>query len=93
MRARLVVHPIEAGLDGETGEHAVFGSVAVGRGDVDAAALVVQRVGRVQALLVPALGDAQLDARPLVHDRDGQRVQLLLAALDGRKRAISRREV
>ena len=81
MRAGLVVDPIEAGLDGEAGEHAVFGPIAVGGGDVDAASLVVERVGRVQALLVPALGDAQLDARPLVHDRDGQRVELLLAAL------------
>ena len=37
----LVVDPIEAGLDGQPGEHAVLGAVAVARRHVDRSALVV----------------------------------------------------
>lgn len=79
--ATLVVDPVEARLDGEPGQHAVFAAVPVTGGDVDGAALVVQRVSCVVALLVPALRDAQQRARPLVHHGDRQRVQLLLAPL------------
>jgi len=43
----LVVDPVESGLDGQTGQHAVLGAVAIRRRDVHASSLVVQRVGRV----------------------------------------------
>ena len=86
MSAGLVVDPVESGLDGEPREHPVLGAVPVGRGEVHAAALVVQRVGGVEPLLVPALRDAQLDARPLVHHRNGERVELLLAPLRTKKK-------
>ena len=45
--SRLVVDPIESRLDGQTGEHAVLGAVAIRRRDVHASPLVVQRIGGV----------------------------------------------
>ena len=79
--ARLVVDPVEAGLDGEAGEKAVLGPVPVRGGEVDGSSLVVEAVPRVVVLLVPRLCHAQAHARPLVHYGDGEGVQLLLAAL------------
>lgn len=78
---RFVVDPVESSLDGQTCQHAVFGTVAIRCRNVDAPSFVVQRVGSVQAFLVPAFRHAQFHARPLVHHRNGQRVQLLFAAL------------
>ena len=77
----LVVHPVESRVHGEPGEHAVLLLVAVGRGEVDGAALVVEAAVGVLEVLVPGLDDAQVHARPLVHHRDRQRVHLLLAPL------------
>jgi len=79
--------PVESGLDGQAGQHAVLGLVAIGGGDGYRAALVVKRLLAMLIVLVPALGDQQADAGPLVHHRVGQHVQLLLAAL---KRAEGR---
>jgi hypothetical protein len=39
----------------------------------------------VQAFLVPAFRHAQFHARPLVHHRNGQRVELLFASLENWK--------
>lgn len=86
MRLGFVVDPVEASLDGQASQHAVLAAVPIRGGDVHRAALVVQRLLGVVAVLVPALRDTQLDARPLVHDGDGQRVQLVLAALPGGSR-------
>lgn len=55
-------------------------------GDVDGPPLVVERVLRMVAVLVPALGDPELHAGPHVHHRDGQGVQLVLAALSTKER-------
>ena len=55
--------------------------VSVTGGDVQCAALVVERVLGVTVVLVPALGDAHLQSRPLVHHLYRQRVQLVFAAL------------
>ena len=71
VRLGLVVDPVEAGLHGQARQHAVLAAVAVRGGDVHCAALVVQRLFRVVAVLVPALGHPQLHARPLVHHGDG----------------------
>lgn len=46
----------------------------VWRGDVHGTALVVQRVLRVMAVLIPAFCHPELHAWPHVHHRDGQRV-------------------
>lgn len=72
VRSALVKDPVEARLDGKARQHAVLGAVAVAGGEVDGAALVVQRVLQVGVLLVPALDDAQAHARPLVHHADRQ---------------------
>lgn len=53
----------------------------VGCGDVNCTALVVQRVLRMMAVLIPAFSNSQLHTRPHVHHRNGQRVQLILTAL------------
>ena len=77
----LVVDPVEARVHCEPGEHAVLLLVAVGRGEVYGAALVMEAAVGVLEVLVPRLDDAQVHARPLVHHRDRQRVHLLLATL------------
>lgn len=84
VRPGLVVDPVETSLDREPRQHSVLGAVAVARCHVDGTSLVVQRVRRVLALLVPALGHPQLHPRPLVHHRDRQGVELLLASLQHR---------
>lgn len=81
VRSTLVVHPVEARLDGKSGEHSVFAAIAIGRGDVDGSALVVQRIDGVEVVLVPAFRHPQLHARPLIHHRDGEDVELLFQAL------------
>ena len=78
----LVVYPVEARLHGQPRQHAVLGLVAVRGGDVHRTSLVVQGLLRMVAVLVPALCDPQADSRPQVHDGDGQRVQLVLTALE-----------
>lgn len=80
--AALVEDPVEAGLDGEAGQHAVLAAVAVAGRQVHGPALVVQRVVHVRVLLVPALDHPQPHPRPLVHHADRQRVQLLFATLE-----------
>ena len=82
----LVVDPVEPGLHGQARQHGVLVPVPVRRGDVHRPALVVQRLLRVVAVLVPALGDPQPDPGPQVHHRDGQRVQLVFAALQENRR-------
>lgn len=81
VRLRLVVDPVEAGLDGQAGQHAVLAAVPVRGGDVHGAALIVQGLLGVVAVLVPAFCYPQLHPGPLIHHRDSQGVQLVLAAL------------
>lgn len=79
----LIIDPVEAGLHRQPGQGAVFALVPVRGGDVHGPALVVQRLLEVVSVLVPALGDPQLHPRPLIHHRDGQRVQLVFTSLCG----------
>ena len=77
----LVVHPVKAGLDREAGQQPVFPPVPVAGGHVHGAALVVEALPGVVILLVPGLGHPEPHARPLIHHRDGQRVELLFTSL------------
>lgn len=81
VRSGLVVDPVEASLDGQSREHSVLGTIAIARRHVHRSALVVQRVRRVFALLVPALGNPELHPRPLIHHGDRQSVEFLFAPL------------
>lgn len=78
---RFVVDPVEAGLHRQPGQGPVLALVPVRGGDVHGSALVVQRLLKVVAILVPAFSDPQFHPGPLVHHRDGQRVQLVFASL------------
>lgn len=84
----LIIHPVEAGLHCQPRQQSVLIAVAVRRGDVHGAAFVVQRLLRMVPVFVPALGHPQLHAGPLVHHRDGQGVQAVLAALRGESAAL-----
>lgn len=77
----LVVNPVEASLHCQPRQHAVFITVTVRGGDIHCSAFIVQRILKVIAVFIPALGDPQLHAWPHDHDRDGQRVQLVLTTL------------
>ena len=79
--SRLIVDPVEAGLHGQRGKQAVLGPVSVAGGEINSPALVMEAVARMVRLLVPSLCHPNLHPWPLVHHRDGQRVELLLAAL------------
>lgn len=81
VRPALIVHPIESRLNRQSRQHAIFATIAIGRRDVDRSTFVVQRMLTVGNLLVPALGDAQLNAGPFVHHRNGEHVELFFAAL------------
>lgn len=89
----LVIHPVEAGLHCQTCQQSILIAVAVRRGDVHCAALIVQGLLRVVTVFVPALGHPQLHAGPLVHHRDGQGVQAVLATLREESTALGRRTV
>lgn len=81
MRFTFVVHPIETRLDGESCQHAISRSLRRIGCYINGSTLVVQRCGPVPFVFGPGFGDTQFDAGPLVHNRHGQRVQFLLAAL------------
>lgn len=84
----LVVDPVEAGLNCQSSQHGVLVAVAVRGRDVDRPSLIVERLLRMVAVLVPALCDPEAHPRPQVHHRDGQRVQLVLAALPGKGKGL-----
>lgn len=90
MATTLVEHPVEAGLDGQPCQHADLRPILVRRHDVDGAPFVVQRLGRMHVVLVPALGHHEPQTGPLVHHRDGQYVELFFAALRERDRERER---
>lgn len=77
MRPGLVVDPIEAGLNGQTGQQAVLGAVLVAGCYIHRPALVVERVWRVAPVLVPALNDSQPDIGPLIHHTNCKHAELL----------------
>lgn len=77
----LVIDPIETSLDRESRQHPVLGAIPIARRYIDSSSLVVQGLGRVAAVFIPALCHSQLHSRPLVHHRDRQCVELLLAPL------------
>lgn len=79
----LVINPVESGFHRQPGQSAVLALVSVRGGDVHGPALVVERLLEVVSVLVPALGDPQLHPGPLIHHRDGQRVQLVFTSLRG----------
>lgn len=81
VRPRLVVDPIETSFDGEPCQHSVFRAIPIARRHVDGTSLVMQRIRRVFSFLVPALRHPQLHPWPLIHYRDSEGVQLLLAPL------------
>ena len=87
MGSRLIVDPVEAGFHGHGGKEAVLGSVPVAGRQVDGPALVVEAVACMVRLLVPRLSHPNPHPWPLVHHRDGQCVELLLAALGGEMRS------
>ncbi|TNN82462.1 hypothetical protein EYF80_007297 [Liparis tanakae] len=51
-------------------------------GDIHGSAFIVQRAGRVVAVLIPGLCHAQVYPWPLVHHGDRQPVQTVLTALE-----------
>ena len=77
----LVVDPVESGFHRKSGERAVFALVSVRRGDIHCPSLVVERLHGMVSVLIPTLCHAQLYPGPLVHDGDGQRVQLVFTSL------------
>lgn len=81
MGSGLVIDPIETSLDRESRQHPVLGAISITCRHIDSSSLVVQRIRRVFALFIPALCHSQLHSRPLVHHRDRQSVELLLAPL------------
>ena len=82
MAAALVIHPVKPGLHRQAGQQTVLAAVSIRGGDVHRAALVVEALPGVVILLVPGLGDPHSDPRPLVHDGDGERVELLFTPLE-----------
>lgn len=93
MRSTFIVDPVEAGFHSKSGQHAVLGAVPIAGGDIHGPTLVVQGVCGVVTLLVPALGHPQSHPGPLVHHRDRQRVQLLLAPLKQKYKPIRFKEI
>ena len=82
MGPALVINPVKPGLHGQAGQQAVLAPVPVRGGEVHCPALVVEALPGVVILLVPGLGDPHSDPRPLVHDGDGERVELLFTPLE-----------
>lgn len=76
-----VVNPVKASLHRQPCQHAVFITVTVRGGNIYCSAFIVQRFLKVIAVLIPALSDPQLHTWPQNHDGDGQRIQLVLTAL------------
>ena len=83
MGSRFIVDPVEAGFHGHGGKEAVLRSVSIAGCDIDCPPLVVEAVPCMVRLLVPCLSHTNTHPGPLVHHRDGQCVELLLAALGG----------
>ena len=81
MGPALVINPVKPGLHGQAGQQAVLAPVPVRGGEVHCPALVVETLPGVVILLVPGLGDSDPHSGPLVHHRDGQRVELLFTPL------------
>lgn len=65
-----VINPIETSFDCESRQHSVLRSIAITRRHVDGSSFVMEGIGCMFSLLVPALCNSQLHSGPLVHYRD-----------------------
>lgn len=81
VRSGLVVDPVETSFNREPRQHSVLCAITIARCHIDGSSLVMQRIRRVFAIFVPAFSHPQLYPWPLVHHRDRQGIELLLASL------------
>ena len=87
MCSRFIVDPIEAGFDGQSCQKAIFPAVSIRGREVNCTSFVVKGLVGMMSILIPSLSDSKFYSWPLIHHRDGKRIELFFTTLKKKKKS------